>query len=1055
MKSNLLNEKLTFPYLRCLLFVITVWLAVVSSGLQAQTRAVKICSASDLHYFNPSLLINDGVAFQTYLAKDRKLIAESKAITEALVRKINEEKPEIFLVTGDLTKDGEKISHQNMAKYLDSIEMNGITKVFVVPGNHDVNNVDAYSYDGSNQTKVDYISPADFKSIYQNFGYGEATATDPSSLSYLAKPKSKVWILGIDVCEYDLNISSNEPITAGRFKPETYKWVLARLEEAKVAGATVIGMMHHGLTEHYTGQSISFPEYVVEGWDTISVRLADAGLKLMFTGHYHANDITKRTGTGSNFIFDIETGSSVTSPCPYRVMNLNIDKSFDIVTKSITGINYNTNGKTFQAYAKDYLINGMTGIVKYTLMQPPYSLDNGTATTMTPHVVSAYVSHYAGDEKTPASEQAFIDYLNNNGQASFGGMLTSLWTDLSPADNNGVLDLNNGSTNSLLSYANTLIDTNYTVPSWTLFKRVITASPNDSAKVQAAIHNLVLKNIPYNVNMTINGDPITRMGFTWFTNHGINDGMVQIVEGVKDSTGFGSAATFNATGTVINNLNYNVAANQLSVLAGIADNTAKSYVSHKTVATGLKPNTTYSFRVGTVGAYSAIGKFTTAKNTNEPFTFMYFTDTQAQCDSMFDISQRTIHAAKTTIPDAKFALIAGDLIETSGAPNSEWEYEQWFETMQDVWNTTPLAPIEGNHDKSTNKNATYHFNTLNPKFDTDMSTVPGSYYSFVYGNALFMALSYEDYSKVGMLDSAATWMNTQVKANPNARWRIAFFHKTMFTGSSSHQSDADGKAVREKMGPVFDSLKINLALQGHDHVYEVIGPVNSTTRTIIPNKITKQQTIAVDADKNLTGIVGGTYDLSSGTLYFLNSSAGIKKYAPRTKAQMDAAEAAINMSNYWSLFTGRFGQTGPMLGGNDLVAGDPMFSSIYVSTDSITIKTFSVGKHSGVISKFDAFKIINTSPVTEVPEADRTQARVAIYPNPVTDNVLHVNLSGSKEARQVEIRIYNIDGSLVYHQSIFDTRTEQKVDFSSLPNGIYLLKFSGSNDYKTYKIVKE
>ena len=221
MKKLFLRKSHGFSLQKRLLPFVTFWLTLVCVSMSAQTGLTKIYSASDLHFFSPSLLINDGVSFQTYLAQDRKLIAESKAITEALVKKVKEEKPEIFLVTGDLTKDGEKISHQELAKYLDSIEMNGVTKVYVIPGNHDVNNVDAYSYDGNNKTKVDSVSPADFKTIYQHFGYDEAVATDPASLSYLAKPKSNLWILAIDVCEYDSNMVYHKPVTAGRFKHET------------------------------------------------------------------------------------------------------------------------------------------------------------------------------------------------------------------------------------------------------------------------------------------------------------------------------------------------------------------------------------------------------------------------------------------------------------------------------------------------------------------------------------------------------------------------------------------------------------------------------------------------------------------------------------------------------------------------------------------------------------------------------------------------------------------------------------------------------------------
>lgn len=184
--NKTIRKKNTF---RCLRRVFLIGVAFVTLGvtsMRAQTD-VKICSAGDLHYFDPSLLVSDGTAFQSYLAQDRKLIAESDAITAALVDKIYDEAPDIFLISGDLTKDGERISHETMAKYLDSIEMNGITKVYVIPGNHDINNVEPYSYDGDETTLVDSISPEDFKSIYADFGYSEAAIIDTASVFIFGK----------------------------------------------------------------------------------------------------------------------------------------------------------------------------------------------------------------------------------------------------------------------------------------------------------------------------------------------------------------------------------------------------------------------------------------------------------------------------------------------------------------------------------------------------------------------------------------------------------------------------------------------------------------------------------------------------------------------------------------------------------------------------------------------------------------------------------------------------------------------------------------------------
>jgi len=56
-----------------------------------------------------------------------------------------------------------------------------------------------------------------------------------------------------------------------------------------------------------------------------------AGIRLIFTGHYHANDIVEFTNDGKT-LYDIQTGSLVTPPYSYRIMTLMI-----ILSKLIPG----------------------------------------------------------------------------------------------------------------------------------------------------------------------------------------------------------------------------------------------------------------------------------------------------------------------------------------------------------------------------------------------------------------------------------------------------------------------------------------------------------------------------------------------------------------------------------------------------------------------------------------------------------------------------------------------------------------------------------------------
>ena len=71
---------------------------------------VKIAIISDLHVMAPELLVNDGVAFEEYLIKDRKMLRESAEILTSIVDSILVVEPHIVLVTGDLTKDGDLLN---------------------------------------------------------------------------------------------------------------------------------------------------------------------------------------------------------------------------------------------------------------------------------------------------------------------------------------------------------------------------------------------------------------------------------------------------------------------------------------------------------------------------------------------------------------------------------------------------------------------------------------------------------------------------------------------------------------------------------------------------------------------------------------------------------------------------------------------------------------------------------------------------------------------------------------------------------------------------------
>jgi len=111
---------------------------------------------SDLHYHDPSLGIS-GSAFQAYLNKDRKMLANSLEIMTKTVDILSGIDADFIIVCGDMTKDGERVNHQVVAAHLKTVADTG-KKVIVVPGNHDIANGESFRYQGNESLPVPSVS---------------------------------------------------------------------------------------------------------------------------------------------------------------------------------------------------------------------------------------------------------------------------------------------------------------------------------------------------------------------------------------------------------------------------------------------------------------------------------------------------------------------------------------------------------------------------------------------------------------------------------------------------------------------------------------------------------------------------------------------------------------------------------------------------------------------------------------------------------------------------------------------------------------------------------
>ena len=524
----------------------------------------------------------------------------------------------------------------------------------------------------------------------------------------------------------------------------------------------------------------------------------------------------------------------------------------------------------------------------------------------------------------------------------------------------------------------------WTVPSHTALKIAIQACANDPTEANLAIMRqkiteLVPKTEPYCMVATINGDPKTRMGFCWFTNDGVEEGEVQILPNAEataaDFEAGSGVLTVPAQPTQTKALRYSGKARYIVNASGIDASVRYKYISHKAVATTLSPGTEYSWRVGYKDHWSPIGHFRTQDAAQGEFSFIVMSDSHIENPTYIAEARRCALAAVKTVPEAKFCCFPGDFVEDGDANNSEWEWERWFEeSLNPVIMNMAMVPTDGNHDDSPNINYTYHFNTDNEfnNIYTDAPQFEGIVYNFVYGDALFLVFSmqdfwrekhsYVDWTSVYLTDHVGKWFRDKTIQNPNTKYRISLAHFNLFSGSD-HSTDKEPPVFRHCMLPVMKACEIDVALQGHDHTYEVIGPVNPDNCTPILSAITNREEVGVDKNKNMTGYKGGTYCTDDGTFYFIGATCGHKRYYPHSKERMEADytednntlqdDKHHNVKNYFDLFTGMFGQPEA-----------PTFTKITVKDDCLEFNSYTADDDEGHVTLLNTMKVVRTKPHT-------------------------------------------------------------------------------------------
>lgn len=329
-----------------LLTVIIVLSSLSIAAFAFEEDDLKIAIASDLHYNipreelagNPDQPIQIEDPIYWYANRRASMDDESGFIIDEFLRQCAEDDSiEYVLLSGDLADNGRHLpeEHEAVAEKLRAFEEATGKDVFVINGNHDASM-------NENETSFDQ-----FMEIYADFGYDKALARQEGTCSYTADLGEKYRLIALDSCH--ANYSTEDGMTNAKVN-----WVCDQAEQAVNEGRHPILMMHHNLIDHLPLQRILSRNFIVRNHLVTADKFANAGIKVVFSGHEHCSDAAVQTSSLGNKIYDFATTALSMYPLQYRVFSFN-DEEIKYEARTVDSIDLDALTSTVKGYSSEQL----------------------------------------------------------------------------------------------------------------------------------------------------------------------------------------------------------------------------------------------------------------------------------------------------------------------------------------------------------------------------------------------------------------------------------------------------------------------------------------------------------------------------------------------------------------------------------------------------------------------------------------------------------------------------------------------------------------------------
>ncbi len=318
--------------------------------------------ASDLHVALPHTIWDHPSRFH--------LVEVSIPAFDSVLEHLTQLDLDFLLLPGDLTQHGEPENHTWLQERLAKLPF----PTYVIPGNHDVPVLNA------NEQSIAF---KDFPQFYRKFGY-----ENTEQLYYTCELLPNVRLIALNSNNFD-----DEAKQIGRLDDTQLCWLEKILSAAK--DELILVMVHHNVVEHLPNQA-RHPmanRYMLNNAPELLQILRRYNVQLVFTGHLHIQDIAYNDN-----VYDITTGSLVSYPHPYRLLEYCQDKhgstKLQISSCKVESV---ANFPNLQQSSRQWMGDRSSPFIVKLLTLPPLNLTPEKAEELAPTLRDFWANIAAGD----------------------------------------------------------------------------------------------------------------------------------------------------------------------------------------------------------------------------------------------------------------------------------------------------------------------------------------------------------------------------------------------------------------------------------------------------------------------------------------------------------------------------------------------------------------------------------------------------------------------------------------------------------------------------------